>query len=936
MAEKLYSSNDQAALERYELAAKATCDLIWDWNIRENTLWWNNNFREWVGVAAADTNQLSAWEERVHPDDMTGLMRDMDVVLASGATTWEGQYRFLRKDGLYAYVHDRGHIVYENGKAVRVVGYMQDITERVQEEKLRHEQEQERSFALEAAEVGTWVFYPLTRQVKWDARCKKLFGFSKADIVSFDLVMQYIHEEDVLAVNASIQAALDPINGGDYDIQFRTVGAEDKILRWLHCKGKTYFNKEGVAYRFAGTAQDITEQVAAREKVASVERIAKLAVERSGVGTFYVDMRTQQVTYSSLGARILTGSEVLHMSRDKLIQHVHPDDRSLRDQAYEKADETGYVQYDSRFIWDDGSVHAARVIGMYGYNALGAVVDFYGIIQDITPEMESRREQRKLLSLVENSENCKAVSDAGGTIIYMNNAGKKLTGVHLDGSMPPIHMHQFFAEDHPVFTEESWSGYMIFKHLQNGERITCHAEIRRIYDGVTFIGWGATLRDLRPELAARRVLEESERRFKTLVMACPVPIAVYIGRELRIELVNQALLNTWEKDSSVVGKTFLQALPEMEGQPFVHILQQVFDTGKVYEAREQMVYLMRKGILSPTYYHFTYTPLLDEQGKVYGIMNTAVEITDVVQAKMILAEAEVRLELQVHDRTQELQAATEELQATMEELQSTNEELITTNEELNEANLLLNRSNKELEQYAFVASHDLQEPLRKIRLYAGMMHNNSNVPDDAKTMLGKIMHSGERMSILIRDLLEFSRLLRNERTLGVVDLNTILLNILSDFEMIIQEKQAVVTYNDLPAVEAEPLQMNQLIFNLVGNALKFTRKEASPHINIAARELSREEVAGHIDVKRQDIRYYAISVADNGIGFDARYADQIFEVFKRLHTRESYPGSGIGLALCRKIVQNHNGWLEVQSEEGVGTTITFVLPETQTDSVLPA
>lgn len=934
MVEKWYSSDDKIALERYELAAKATRDLIWDWNIRENTLWWNDNFKEWVGYYEETGNALEEWKSRVHPDDREALMKEVDDLVAAGADTWSGNYRFLRGDGGYAHVHDRGHIVYENGQAVRIVGYMQDITARVREEQLRNEAEQERSFAMDAAEIGTWVFYPLTRQVKWDDRCKKMFGFSKADIVSYDLVMHYIHPEDMDRVNEAVMNALNPVLGGFYDIQFRTAGAEDGSLRWLHCRGKTYFNEEGLAYRFAGTAQDITELIAARIKVRNVERIAHLAVERTGTGTFFVDMKTGHITYSVIGARILTGSEHPDKSRDILIQHVHPDDREARNTAYLKAEQTGYVQYEARFIWDDGSVHSARVTGMYGQDAGGAMVDFYGIIQDITSETEIRREQRKLLSLVENSENCKVVSDITGVLVYMNNAGRKLIGLSEKEPLPAIHMNQFFAADHKVFATDNWSGTILFRNLLTGERIPCHAEIRAIYDNGSFIGRGATLRDLRPELAARKILEESERRFKTLVMASPMPIGVYIGREMRIELVNQAILNTWEKDSRVIGKTFAEALPEMEGQPFVQILQSVYDTGRPYEAREEKVMLMRKGTLTPVYFNFIYTPLKDEHGEVYGVMNTAEDISDMVQAKMILTEAEARLEIQVQGRTQELQAATEELQATLEELQSTNEELITTNEELNEANLLLNRSNKELEQYAFVASHDLQEPLRKIRLYAGMIYNNMALPEEVRTMLGKIMYSGERMSVLIRDLLEFSRLLRNERTLGVVDLNTILLNILSDFELTIQDKQAVVEYNDLPAIEAEPLQINQLIYNLVGNALKFTRKDIIPHISITAREVTAEEVGRHVDVKKQGPRYYAIAVKDNGIGFDVRFADQIFEVFKRLHTRDMYPGSGIGLALCRKIVQNHNGWMEVQSAEGEGTTITFVLPELQADHML--
>lgn len=928
MSERLLGPEEGAALERYELLIKATCDHVWDWNIESNTLWWNDNLSKWAGNPGETLLEADTWKQRVHPADLPRVMQGVDTLLAQGGSNWCGEYRFLRGDGVYAHVHDRGYVAYKDGKPLRIVGVMQDITERVREEQLRIEAETERNFALDAAEIGTWVLYPLTSQVKWDERCKQLYGFPKADFVSFDLVLKYIHKDDVGLVSEAVAKALTGENGGRYDVRFRTIGAEDKRLRWLHCKGQAYFDEKGVAHRFAGIAQDISAQVEAQRQAEKAERIARLAVDRTGVGTFFIDMNTGEDMYSPTGARIITGVETAAITRATLIGHVHPEDREIRRQAYEKALETGYLQYEARFIWHDESIHAAKITGMYTFDSSGAPVDFSGLIQDITPEMHARQEQRKLLALVENSDNVKAVSDTRGKLVYLNHTGRRLCGIPEEGALPAIQLQDFFEAAYPVFAEEAWSGRLELKHLSTTATIPCHADIRKIYDNGTFIGYGATLRDLRTELEARRVLEESERRFKDLVMSSPAPIGMYLGEELRVTLVNQAILNAWEKDATVIGKTFAEALPEMEGQPFEAILKEVYRTGVAYEAREEEVLLMRNGQLTSTWYNFSYTPLKNQQGVVYGVLNTAEEITDVVKAKQVLAEAEIRLEQQVEERTSELQAATEELQATTEELQSTNEELTTTNEELNEANMLLHRSNKELEQYAFVASHDLQEPLRKIRLYAGMVYNYKDMPEKPREMLAKIIYSGERMSVLIKDLLEFSRLLRNEKAIGMVNLDTVLQNVLSDFEVAILDKNAQIQFDELPAIEAEPLQMNQLVFNLLSNALKFTRPGVLPQITIRVKPLHVDELE-HEPLLKGVKQWYAISVADNGIGFDIRYSEQIFEVFKRLHTRDVYPGSGIGLALCRKIVQNHNGWLQVQSEEGVGTVITAILPERQ-------
>lgn len=158
-----------------------------------------------------------------------------------------------------------------------------------------------------------------------------------------------------------------------------------------------------------------------------------------------------------------------------------------------------------------------------------------------------------------------------------------------------------------------------------------------------------------------------------------------------------------------------------------------------------------------------------------------------------------------------------------------------------------------------------------------------------------------------------------------VDLNAIAQDIISDFELVISEKNASITVHPLPVVEAVTLQMNQLLYNLLNNSLKFTAPGRSPVITIQARLLKKEEVLLHIQKPSQG-EYYEISLTDNGIGFETQYAEQIFEIFKRLHGKEIYPGSGIGLALCKKIMNNHSGHIYAESRLGEGTTFHIILP----------
>lgn len=249
--------------------------------------------------------------------------------------------------------------------------------------------------------------------------------------------------------------------------------------------------------------------------------------------------------------------------------------------------------------------------------------------------------------------------------------------------------------------------------------------------------------------------------------------------------------------------------------------------------------------------------------------------------------------------------------------------------ELQEKVELLESTNGELEQFAYVASHDLQEPLRKIKTYASLIDERFNEPSAsfAKVYLGKVIQSADRMSALIGDLLNMSHLTKDTQAFIKTDLNQTLQNVLIDFELVIKEKNAVITYAELPVMECIPLQMNQLFYNLINNALKFSSGEKFPEINITVEPTeTREIVHFNLDAK---LIYHKISFQDNGIGFDPKYADKIFVIFQRLNSRLNYSGSGIGLALCKKIASNHHGIISAHSKEGEGATFICILPEKQ-------
>lgn len=242
---------------------------------------------------------------------------------------------------------------------------------------------------------------------------------------------------------------------------------------------------------------------------------------------------------------------------------------------------------------------------------------------------------------------------------------------------------------------------------------------------------------------------------------------------------------------------------------------------------------------------------------------------------------------------------------------------------LKEINEELRRKNDELEQFAFVSSHDLQEPLRKIQTFSELVAKHISNSSTAEKYLDKINASAARMSALIKDVLDYSRLSRVNDGFIETDLNEVLENVKADFELLIARSKATITYQKLPIIKGIPLQLNQLFSNLIGNSLKFTNKE--PFICISHKKLSPCEIK-NIRALNPATEYIQLEIKDNGIGFEQEYAEQIFTMFQRLNNGMEYGGTGIGLAMCKKIVENHRGIIKAASALHKGATFTIYLP----------
>lgn len=389
-------------------------------------------------------------------------------------------------------------------------------------------------------------------------------------------------------------------------------------------------------------------------------------------------------------------------------------------------------------------------------------------------------------------------------------------------------------------------------------------------------------------------LQESERRFQNLLTDTTVGIIVLIGKDMVVEIVNDAYGQLVGRSrEELLGNPLFSVIPETEPH-FRNVLDGVRTSGEPIYLSEHPYFVLVDGERKEGFLNLVYQPYRGNDGQVHGVMILCQDVTPQVVAKLKMEEI-------VAERTQELATANRHLQ----------------------------RSNAELAQFAYIASHDLQEPVRKVATFTQMLEAElGSTTDRQRSYLDKIKNASSRMLLLIRDVLTFSQLARDSDLVTQVDLGIVLDNIVDDLELLIDQKQASVAYDGLPVVEAVPLQMSQLFGNLISNALKFTRSGVDPVISVSAAKLDKAALKSYpmLDAR---CAYHHLQVSDNGIGFEQLYAEQIFEIFQRLYGKKEFEGTGIGLAMCKKILQNHHGHIYATSTEGQGATFHILIPENQ-------
>ena len=299
-----------------------------------------------------------------------------------------------------------------------------------------------------------------------------------------------------------------------------------------------------------------------------------------------------------------------------------------------------------------------------------------------------------------------------------------------------------------------------------------------------------------------------------------------------------------------------------------------------------------------------------------------------------LLRAKVAVFVELYTKNHQLLAQEQKLIAANKNLGKEIQDRIKSEEQVKSLNLQLMQNisqlkstNEELERFAYVASHDLQEPLRKIVIFCDRLTDKYNevLGVEGQDFLERMVNASKRMQMLIKNLLAFSRSTATTDAIVETDLNILLESVLTDLEVQIEQKEATLSIGELPTLWVVPSQFRQLFQNLIINALKFCKDDCPPHIAIYAEKIQGIQISG-INSNAFNDEFYRIYIKDNGIGFEPQYADQIFTVFKRLHGFDKYEGTGIGLSICKKIVEKHSGFIAAEGKVNEGATFVVTLP----------
>lgn len=631
-----------------------------------------------------------------------------------------------------------------------------------------------------------------------------------------------------------------------------------------------------------------------------------------------------------------TAERIFGLSQEALIgrsafDFIHPDDLERTRAAFQKwiQDHTTAATFENRQVHLDGEVFTMLwTINVY-FDVYGSVAYLNSIARDISTRKQVEEQLQLQSTALEAAANGIVITDHRGHAIWVNPAFTRLTGYTLAETKGKNMNILNSGRQSKAFYKELW------RTIRGGQ--VWHGElINRRQDGTLYNeemtitpvwnegGQISHYVAIKQDVTERKLVEKELRD-----RATSLELIAQVGRRTTAilaldELLHQAVhlisdtfdyynvvIRLIEGEYVILKATSLHTLKPLEGQTRLKLGQGI--TGWVAKHGEP---LLAPDVRVESRYHA-------ELSSIETMSEVAVPIRLKEVIIGVLDTQSVHLNAFDEDDVFTLQAVAAQLAVAIENARlydAAQQEILerrNAEEQLKIYTAELERSNRELQNFAYVSSHDLQEPLRKIQMFGDRLRDKYGdaLDQHGQDYLDRMQGAAARMQALIMDLLAFSRVISRGEPFVWVDLNRVLAEVLTDLEVKIEQVHGRISYDPLPTLQADSTQMRQLFQNLLSNALKYHRPGRSPHIHISTSPLP----DGH----------HEITVTDNGIGFEEKYVDRIFNVFQRLHGRTEYEGTGVGLAICKHIAERHNGRITARSTPNQGATFIVILPEKQ-------
>ncbi|MFZ0390481.1 MAG: PAS domain S-box protein [Calditrichia bacterium] len=708
---------------------------------------------------------------------------------------------------------------------------------------------------------------------------------------------------------------------------------------WPFNEDKKRFYDISVARLFDGlivTWLDVTEKKEAEEEL----RKLVMAVEQNPVAVMIADAegRIQYVNPKYCETSGYSSEEVLGKKPGILKSGTTPGEvydslwRTIRSGQIWNG-ELLNKKKSGELYWEDISIAPVVEPG-------GKITHFVEVKEDITDRKQLEEERQRLAAIVDSTLDGIVGKTLEGVITSWNYGAERIygytaeeaVGKHITLIFPPdrISEHEYILNS--ILTGKKLEQFETVRICKDGRIVNISLTISPIKNKQgKIVAFSTVERDITSRKAAERKMQDlvekldhEHRRMRAILDV--IPMALYLAdKEGHIVLSNPSAEKIWEfqindsldmQDYGPVFKAWWSDTGKRIGSEDWGIAR-ALTRGEVSTAEEIEIETgsgKRKTILNYA------VPIYDANGNINGAVAVNVDISIRKKAEEAVRRINSELEERIQERTRELVLTNETLQEEILERRRTEEQLkIHTRK--------LEISNKMLEDFAFMASHDLQEPLRKIQSFGDRLVQKygNKLEETGQDYLNRMTNAARRMREQINALLDYSRITTHAKPFVRTNLNTVMAEVLSQLESQIEATGGKVRFGKLHSVEAEPNQIIQLFQNLISNSLKFNRPGIPPEVTVSSSLFNGNNKKGPF-LNRQ---YCSVEIRDNGIGFEQKFSEKIFAPFQRLHSRQSFEGTGIGLAICRKIVERHNGTITATSKRGEGAVFTVNLPVKQ-------